>query len=108
MKAQNPQKYTYISYYWHPHNMALKMLSETGIIGFMAYYAFMFNIIFMLYKNYKKDKVCFIGIIAIVTLLLYENIEVIIIKDIALPYIFFIIALCLNPSYKEWKSLEEK
>ena len=88
--------------------MALKMLSETGIIGFVAYYVFMLNIIVMLYKNYKKDRICFIGIIAIVTLLLYENIEVIIIKDIALPYIFFIIALCLNQSYTECKVLEEK
>lgn len=98
-KAQNPKEYRYIDYYWHPHNMALKMLSETGIIGFIFYYLFMGNTLFMLYQNYKKNKYCFVGILVVISLLLYENIETMMIKDIALPYIFFIIAVCLNLSY---------
>lgn len=100
-QAQNPEYYKYHPLYSHPHNMALKMLAETGIIGFVCYYAFMGNILFILWKEYKKNKYYMTGILCIASLLLYENIEVIFIKAKALPYLFFIIAVNLNQNYRE-------
>ncbi len=99
-KAQNPKEYKYTDYYWHPHNMALKMLSEMGIIGFVAYYLFSINIIIMLYKTRKRNKLSIAGLITIGSLLIYENIETMMIKAIALPYLFFILGICLNENYK--------
>ena len=98
-KAQSNKNYKYSKNYGHPHNMALKMLCETGILGFISYYLFMGNILVMLYKNYKENKYCLVGLVITLTLLLYENIETMIIKDISLPYIFFISGISLNQSY---------
>lgn len=100
-QAQQTEQYKYNPKYYHPHNMALKMLAETGIIGFICYYIFMGSILVMIWEKYKKNKYYMTGILCVLGLLLYENIEVIFIKTIALPYLFFIIGINLNSIYKK-------
>ena len=91
----------YLKKHRHPHNMALKLLAETGIIGFISYYLFMGSILLALWKKYKENKYCLVGILTTLTLLLYENIETMFTTAMALPYIFFIIGINLNLVYKE-------
>ena len=86
--------------------MALKLLAETGAIGFISYYLFVGSILINLWKKYKENKYFLIGILALLTLVLYENIETMFIKAIALPYIFFIIGISLNQIYRD-KYLEK-
>ena len=100
-QEQNRNMYKFNKEYFHPHNMALKLLSETGIIGFISYYLFMGSIIYNLWKKYKTNKYYLCGILCVVSLLLYENIEVIFIRAVALPYLFFIIGINLNTIYQE-------
>ena len=83
--------------------MAMKLLAETGIIGFISYYLFVGSILINLWKKYKENKYFLIGILALLTLVLYENIETIFTTVIAIPYIFFIIGINLNKIYEEKK-----
>ena len=39
----------------HPHNTAIQILSETGLIGFSFYITFVFFLIFNLFKFWKKN-----------------------------------------------------
>lgn len=96
----------YLKKHRHSHNMAMKLLAETGVIGFISYYLFIGSILINLWKKYKENKYFLIGILAILTLVLYENIETMFIKAIALPYIFFIIGISLNQIYRD-KYLEK-
>ena len=54
----------------------------------------------MLYKTRKRNKLSIAGLITIGSLLIYENIETMMIKEIAFPYLFFILGICLNENYK--------
>ncbi len=105
-ESQETENYKYLEKYGHPHNMALKLLAETGAIGFISYYLFVGSILINLWKKYKENKYFLIGILALLTLVLYENIETMFIKAIALPYIFFIIGISLNQIYRD-KYLEK-
>lgn len=96
----------YLKKHRHSHNMAMKLLAETGVIGFISYYLFIGSILINLWKKYKENKYFLIGILALLTLVLYENIETMFIKAIALPYIFFIIGISLNQIYRD-KYLEK-
>lgn len=93
----------YLKKHRHSHNMAMKLLAETGIIGFISYYLFVGSILINLWKKYKENKYFLIGILALLTLVLYENIETIFTTVIAIPYIFFIIGINLNKVYEEKK-----
>lgn len=93
----------YLKKHRHSHNMAMKLLAETGIIGFISYYLFVGSILINLWKKYKENKYFLIGILALLTLVLYENIETIFTTVIAIPYIFFIIGINLNKIYEEKK-----
>lgn len=105
-ESQETKNYRYYEKYGHPHNMVLKLLAETGAIGFISYYLFVGSILINLWKKYKENKYFLIGILALLTLVLYENIETMFIKAIALPYIFFIIGISLNQIYRD-KYLEK-
>lgn len=98
---QDNKDYKYNESYGHPHNMPLKMLSETGVIGFISYYLFMGSILWNFWKEAKKNKYSLVGFLVILTLLLYENIETMMISRIGLRYVFFIIAICLNSIYQK-------
>ena len=105
-ESQETKNYRYYEKYRHPHNMALKLLAETGIIGFISYYLFVGSILINLWKKYKENEYFLIGILALLTLVLYENIETMFTKAIALPYVFFIIGINLNQIYRD-KYLEK-
>lgn len=96
----------YLKKHRHSHNMAMKLLAETGVIGFISYYLFIGSIFANLWKKYKENKYFLIGILALLTLVLYENIETIFTTVIAIPYIFFIIGVNLNKIYRD-KYLEK-
>lgn len=103
---QNNKNYKYNESYGHPHNMPLKMLSETGIIGFVSYYLFMISILWNFWKEAKKNRYSLVGFLVILTLLLYENIETMMISRIGLRYVFLIVAICLNNIYQKVNKLK--
>lgn len=90
--------YEKASFYQHPHNMALKMLSEMGIIGFLSYFSMMGAIVYKLWKNRSK-LICEIMLAVIVLMLIYENFETVIVWKRASEYIFFMLGLALSSNY---------
>lgn len=105
--AQNPLNYKYNTFYFHPHNMALRMLCEGGIIGFISYYFFMGLIIVKLYKRRKECK-NIIGLLIILNLLIFENFEMVMSAVIGLPIIIFILAIIINSEYKSSEVIKIK
>lgn len=93
-------------FYWggfkHEHNMGLKMLAETGIGGFLIYYMMMGSIIYNLIKKRELliSRVT-LGVISI--FMIYESFETIVIYNKPNVYLFFLIALAINPFYKKIK-----
>ncbi len=45
---------------FHPHNLSLELLSETGVIGFTLFYAMIASIFISIFKSYKKNKSFFV------------------------------------------------
>ncbi|MGE4597452.1 MAG: O-antigen ligase family protein, partial [Methylophilaceae bacterium] len=41
---------------WHPHNISLELLSETGIIGFLLFYTIIISILIKIMKSFSKSK----------------------------------------------------
>jgi len=54
---------------FHPHNLSLELLSETGVIGFTLFYAMIASIFISIFKSYKKNKSFFV--LSILTTLLF-------------------------------------
>jgi len=54
---------------WHPHNISLELLSETGVIGFTLFYAMITSIFISIFKSYKKNRSLFA--LSILTTLLF-------------------------------------
>jgi len=54
---------------WHPHNISLELLSETGVIGFTLFYAMIASIFISIFKSYKKNGSFFV--LSILTTLLF-------------------------------------
>lgn len=105
--VQDKNNFKILPEYEDPHNQALKLLCETGIIGFMSYYAFMSSMLYFLWKKYKENKYYFIGVLALLSLLIYENIECMFKSVYSLPYIFFILSIFLNTFYQNKKEKNE-
>ena len=99
--AQDKRNYKYLPEYEDPHNQPLKLLCETGIIGFASYYMLMGSILLVLWKKYKENKYYLVGILTLLSLLMFENIECMFKSVQSLPYIFFILSICLNKCYKD-------
>lgn len=105
--VQDKNNFKILPEYEDPHNQALKLLCETGIIGFMGYYAFMGSMLYFLWKKYKENKYYFIGVLTLLSLLIYENIECMFKSVYSLPYIFFILSIFLNIFYQNKKEKNE-
>ncbi|MCQ8212103.1 O-antigen ligase family protein [Cetobacterium somerae] len=90
--------YEKASHYQHPHNMALKMLTEMGVIGFLSYFSMMGAIVYKLWKTRSK-LICEIMLAVIVLMLIYENFETVIVWKRASEYIFFMLGLALSGNY---------
>tara|TARA_B110000444_G_C18782081_1_gene567953 strand:- start:119 stop:1414 length:1296 start_codon:yes stop_codon:yes gene_type:complete len=45
---------------WHPHNISLELLSETGIIGFTLFYAMIISIFVSIFKSFRENGSFFI------------------------------------------------
>lgn len=97
-------------FYWggykHEHNMGLKMLAETGIGGFLIYYMMMGSIIYNLIKKRELliSRVT-LGVMSI--FMIYESFETIVIYNKPNVYLFFLIALAINPFYKKIKNTHD-
>lgn len=98
--------YEKASSYQHPHNMALKMLCEVGIIGFLSYFAMMGAILYKLWKNRSK-LICEIMLSVIALMLIYENFETVIVWKRASEYIFFMLGLALSSNYNLLKGAKK-
>lgn len=97
-QAQNKAIFRYHREYFHPHNMPLKALSETGIIGFLAYY---FWIILLLVKMFlKRNETSYlIGFSVLLNMAIFENFEMVLSTTKGLPIIIMIVGICINSSY---------
>ena len=82
--------------------MGLKMLAETGIGGFLIYYMMMGTIIFNLIKK-RELLISRVALGSISIFMIYESFETIVIYTRPNIYIFFLIALAINPFYKKIK-----
>ncbi|MGL5903921.1 MAG: O-antigen ligase family protein, partial [Cetobacterium sp.] len=99
---QDVSKYKIHNVYGHQHNLVLKLLSETGILGLGSYILLIFNILIALYK--ERDKYFSkIALNTILMLLIYENFELIINRRKVYEYIFIVLALGLNSTYMKKK-----
>lgn len=103
-QAENSIKndFSYWGNYKHEHNMGLKMLAETGIGGFLIYYMMMGAIIFNLIKK-RELLISRVALGSISIFMIYESFETIVIYTRPNIYIFFLIALAINPFYKKIK-----
>lgn len=99
-EKQIKNSYHYWGKYKHQHNMGLKMLSETGILGFLIYYGMMGYIIYMLFKN-RENKLNRMALGFIIVLLIYENFETLIIYRKIIKFNFFVLGIILNQFYKK-------
>ncbi|MGL5950086.1 MAG: O-antigen ligase family protein, partial [Cetobacterium sp.] len=104
MELQDNSNYKYNYKYHHAHNMAIKMLGETGIIGFVGYF-FMLGTIFIHSLKRAREKIEYLILLTATTILaIYENFELIIHGNHAYPILFFIIAVVINEEYESRKN----
>ncbi len=91
--------YQYNQYYAHSHSMIFKLLCETGIIGLLGYLLLNLRLLFRSFKKGKNDinYLLIFGILLI--LLLYELTDVLIWRNFAYPFIYFIFGVLLNSEY---------
>ncbi|MGL4391952.1 MAG: O-antigen ligase family protein [Fusobacteriaceae bacterium] len=92
--------YFYWGKYQHEHNMSLKLLAETGIFGFITYYMMMGAIVFNLWKKRNENIINKVALFCLVSLLVYECFETIIRLETGNEFLIIIIAIALNPFYK--------
>lgn len=100
--AQDRTKYRFNKFYYHSHNMELKLLSELGIIGFIAYYLWIFQIL----KNLFLERDCLIkrvSILVLINYLIFENFEILVINRAVYSVLFLILAFGINSNYKYMK-----
>lgn len=100
-QAQNPKAFRYHGKYQHPHNMPLKTLSETGIIGFLAYYSWMGILLVKTFLR-RRETTYLIGFGVILNMIIFENFEMVLSTTKGLPIIIFILGMCINRSYKKY------
>lgn len=100
--AQDKANYRFSKFYYHSHNMGLKLLSELGIVGFIAYYLWMFQILRNLFLE-KEKLIKRITFLVILNYLIFENFEVLVINRAVYSVLFLILAFGINSNYKEIK-----
>lgn len=100
--AQDRSSYKIHEFYYHPHNMALKLLSELGILGFISYYLWMFQILKNLFleRNVLIKRITFL---VLLNYLIFENFEVLVINRTVCSILFLVVAFGINSNYKERK-----
>ncbi len=91
--------YQYNQYYAHSHSMIFKLLCETGIIGLFGYLLLNLVLLFKSIKKGKKDINYLLIFGILMVLLLYELTEVIIWRNFAYPFIYFVFGVLLNSEY---------
>lgn len=96
--AQNRNNYKMHGFYYHPHNMELKLLSETGIIGFLSYYLLAYNLLKNLYKE-KEILIKKVTFLIFMNFLIFENFEILTINRIVYSVIFLVISFGINSNY---------
>lgn len=96
---QDVSKYKIHQIYGHQHNLLLKLLSEMGLLGLISYILLMYKILISLYKK-RMQYFSNIALNTILMLLIYENFELIINRRKVYEYVFIILALGLNWTYK--------
>lgn len=96
--AQDKTKYKMHKFYYHSHNMSLKLLSELGIIGFLAYYIWMFQILKNLFIE-KEQLIKKIVLLVLINCLIFENFEILVITKTIHSILFLLIAFGINSNY---------
>ncbi|MGL5621963.1 O-antigen ligase family protein [Cetobacterium sp.] len=100
--AQDKTKYKFTEFYYHSHNMGLKLLSELGILGFISYYLWMFQILKNIFLE-KEKLIKRVTFLVILNYLIFENFEILVINRAVYSVLFLILAFGINSNYKEIK-----
>lgn len=103
--AQDRSGYKVHKFYYHSHNMGLKLLSELGILGVISYYLWMFQILKNLFLE-KEKLIKRITFLVVLNYLIFENFEILVINRVVYSVLFLILAFGINSNYKEIKGVE--
>lgn len=100
--AQDRSGYKIHEFYYHPHNMSLKLLSELGVLGFISYYLWMFQILKNLFleRNILIKRITFL---VLLNYLIFENFEILVINRTVCSILFLVIAFGINSNYKNFR-----
>lgn len=97
--AQDRSEYKIHEFYYHPHNMGLKLLSEIGILGFLSYYLWMFQILKNLFLE-RSILIKRITFLVLLNYLIFENFEILVINRTIYSILFLVVAFGINSNYK--------
>ncbi len=97
---QDRSVYEIEPFYFHPHNMILKMLCETGLIGLLGYLIFKGGIFITCLKAIKDKLVLSMVVGCLISLEIYELSEIVIRKHYAYAVLFLILSVGLQENYK--------
>lgn len=104
--AQDKSGYRFNEFYYHSHNMGLKLLSEVGIIGCISYYLWMFQILKNLFLE-REYLIKRVSILVLINYLIFENFEILVINRAVYSVLFLILAFGINSNYKYMKGKNE-
>lgn len=104
--AQDRTKYRFNEFYYHSHNMSLKLLSEVGIIGCISYYLWIFQILKNLFLE-REYLIKRVSILVLINYLIFENFEILVINRAVYSVLFLILAFGINSNYKYMKGKNE-
>ncbi|MGL5936703.1 MAG: O-antigen ligase family protein, partial [Cetobacterium sp.] len=99
--AQDKSGYKIHEFYYHSHNMVLKLLSELGILGFISYYLLMFQILRNVFLE-KESLIKRITFLVVLNYLIFENFEILVINRNVYSVLFLILAFGINSNYKKY------
>lgn len=104
--AQDKSGYRFNKFYYHSHNMGLKLLSEIGIIGFIVYYLWMFQILKNLFLE-REYLIKRVSILVLINYLIFENFEILVINRAVYSVLFLILAFGINSNYEYTREKNE-
>jgi O-antigen ligase len=100
---QNRSAYQIEPFYMHPHNMILKMLCETGIIGLIGYLIFKGGIFITCLKTIKDRLLLSMVTGWLITLEIYELNTIVIRKHYAYAVLFLMLSVVLQKNYRKFE-----
>lgn len=98
--SQDRSVYGIEPFYVHPHNMMLKMLCETGMIGLIGYVILKGGILVTCCKTVRHTPVLMMTVGCMISLEIYELSEIVIRKHHAYAVLFLMLSIVLQDRYR--------